>query len=163
MVRGAGRALRALAKEASGSARRSREEQEEEWIRGEQGPRSFPQAVKDACWERAEVVSGRDPSRWRRDALGNVVFRKLVGCKGCLCHDFDHVVPYSKGGPSTLENCQVLQASANRAKGNRIDVSTTELVQQSAYCKLAARDMDMVELSAYGDVHHESTGGCKIQ
>ncbi|OQU93153.1 hypothetical protein SORBI_3001G489800 [Sorghum bicolor] len=72
-------------------------------------PRSFSYAVKQQCWEKAERVPGRDPERWRRDALGNIVFRKLVGCPGCLCHDYDHIVPYSKGGKSTLENCQVLQ------------------------------------------------------
>lgn len=59
-------------------------------------PRSFPYAVKQQCWEKAERVPGRDPERWRRDALGNIVFRKLVGCPGCLCHDYDHIVPYSK-------------------------------------------------------------------
>ncbi|TYI51824.1 hypothetical protein E1A91_D12G203900v1 [Gossypium mustelinum] len=72
-------------------------------------PRSFPYSVKQQCWEKAEKVKGRDPDRWRRDAVGNIVFRKLVGCPGCLCHDYDHIIPYSKGGKSTLENCQVLQ------------------------------------------------------
>lgn len=59
-------------------------------------PRIFPQSVKQQCWEKAEKIRGRDPGRWRRDALGNIVFRKLVGCPGCLCHDYDHIVPYSK-------------------------------------------------------------------
>jgi len=59
-------------------------------------PRSFPHSVKQKCWEKADKVKGRDPDRWRRDALGNTVFRKLVGCPGCLCHDYDHIVPYSK-------------------------------------------------------------------
>ncbi|OWM90406.1 hypothetical protein CDL15_Pgr014709 [Punica granatum] len=78
-------------------------------------PRSFPYSVKQQCWEKAEKVKGRDPERWRRDALGNIVFRKLVGCSGCLCHDYDHIVPYSKGGQSTLENCQVLQREIGEA------------------------------------------------
>lgn len=59
-------------------------------------PRSFPYSVKQQCWEKAEKVKGRDPDRWRRDPLGNTVFRKLVGCPGCLCHDYDHIIPYSK-------------------------------------------------------------------
>ncbi|CAH2042263.1 unnamed protein product [Thlaspi arvense] len=59
-------------------------------------PRSFPYSVKQQCWNNAEKVKGRDPDRWRRDALGNIVFRKLVGCPGCLCHDYDHIIPYSK-------------------------------------------------------------------
>lgn len=59
-------------------------------------PRSFPYSVKQQCWEKAEKVKGRDPDRWRKDAVGNIVFRKLVGCPGCLCHDYDHIVPYSR-------------------------------------------------------------------
>jgi len=62
-------------------------------------PRSFPYSVKQQCWEKAEKIKGRDPERWRRDHLGNIVFRKLVGCPGCLCHDYDHIVPYSKVCP----------------------------------------------------------------
>lgn len=63
---------------------------------GNPNPRSFPYSVKQQCWEKAEKIKGRDPDRWRRDALGNTVFRKLVGCPGCLCHDYDHILPYSK-------------------------------------------------------------------
>uniref|UniRef100_A0A0D9Z2N3 HNH nuclease domain-containing protein n=1 Tax=Oryza glumipatula TaxID=40148 RepID=A0A0D9Z2N3_9ORYZ len=127
-------------------------------------PRSFPYVVKQRCWEKAERVAGRDPERWRRDALGNVVFRKLVGCPGCLCHDYDHIVPYSKGGKSTLENCQVLQATVNRSKGNKTELSKSELIQKSAYCRVSGRDMDLLELSAYGNVRRgPDSGGCRIQ
>ncbi|KAF0912860.1 hypothetical protein E2562_019447 [Oryza meyeriana var. granulata] len=127
-------------------------------------PRSFPYVVKQQCWEKAERVAGRDPERWRRDALGNVVFRKLVGCPGCLCHDYDHIVPYSKGGKSTLENCQVLQATVNRSKGNKTEMSKSELIQKSAYCRVSGRDMDLLELSAYGNVRRgPDSGGCRIQ
>ncbi len=93
MVRGLSKAVRAAAKAAHGG-----EQKEERTWRDETalGPRSFPYHVKEACWAKAEPVKGRDPARWRRDALGNIVFRKLVGCQGCLCHDYDHIVPYSK-------------------------------------------------------------------
>ncbi|XP_044484121.1 uncharacterized protein LOC123210029 [Mangifera indica] len=127
-------------------------------------PRSFPYSVKQQCWEKAEKVRGRDPDRWRRDALGNIVFRKFVGCPGCLCHDYDHILPYSKGGKSTLENCQVLQATVNRSKGNRTELSRAELIQKSSYCRVAGRDMDLLELSAYGNVRRgQDSGGCRIQ
>ncbi|XLR08056.1 hypothetical protein HN51_063032 [Arachis hypogaea] len=127
-------------------------------------PRSFPYSVKQQCWEKAEKIKGRDPDRWRRDALGNTVFRKLVGCPGCLCHDYDHILPYSKGGKSTLENCQVLQATVNRSKGNRTDISKSELIQKSSYCRVSGRDMDLLELSAYGNVRRgPESGGCRIQ
>ncbi|CAJ2664568.1 unnamed protein product [Trifolium pratense] len=127
-------------------------------------PRSFPHSVKQKCWEKADKVKGRDPDRWRRDPLGNLIFRKLVGCPGCLCHDYDHIVPYSKGGKSTLENCQVLQARVNRSKGNRTDISKSDLIQKSSYCRVSGRDMDLLELSAFGNVQHgQDTGGCRIQ
>ncbi|KAL6281334.1 hypothetical protein ACE6H2_018215 [Prunus campanulata] len=148
-------------------------------------PRIFPYSVKQQCWEKAEKIRGRDPDRWRRDPLGNTVFRKLVGCPGCLCHDYDHIVPYSKargpckcivfgglivlsftfqGGQSTLDNCQVLQATVNRSKGNRTEFSRAELIQKSSYCRVAGRDMDLIELSAYGNVRHApDSGGCRIQ
>ncbi|KAL0713747.1 hypothetical protein Bca4012_020725 [Brassica carinata] len=127
-------------------------------------PRSFPYSVKQQCWEKAEKIKGRDPERWRRDLLGNIVFRKLVGCPGCLCHDYDHIVPYSKGGKSTLDNCQVLQAKVNRSKGNKTDISRAELIQRSSYCRVAGRDMDLIELTAYGNVQRApESSGCRMQ
>ncbi|RDY00517.1 hypothetical protein CR513_16305, partial [Mucuna pruriens] len=122
-------------------------------------PRSFPHSVKQKCWEKADKVKGRDPDRWRRDALGNTVFRKLLGCPGCLCHDYDHIIPYSKGGESTLENCQVLQATVNRSKGNRTEISKAELIQKSSYCRVSDRDMDLLEVSAYGNVRRGPDSG----
>ncbi|XP_040365982.1 uncharacterized protein LOC112175563 isoform X3 [Rosa chinensis] len=56
------------------------------------------------------------------------------------------------GGESTLENCQVLQAKVNRSKGNRTEYSRAELIQKSSYCRVSGRDMDLIELSAYGNV-----------
>ncbi|XP_068309331.1 uncharacterized protein [Pyrus communis] len=127
-------------------------------------PRSFPYTVKQQCWDKAEKIKGRDPDRWRRDPLGNTIFRKLVGCPGCICHDYDHIVPYSKGGQSTLENCQILQATVNRSKGNRTEFSRAELIQKSSYCQVSGSDMDLLELSAYGNVRRgQDSGGCRIQ
>ncbi|XP_030521826.1 uncharacterized protein LOC115734939 isoform X1 [Rhodamnia argentea] len=127
-------------------------------------PRSFPYSVKQQCWDKADRLKGRDPDRWRRDAVGNIVFRKLVGCPGCLCHDYDHIVPYSKGGKSTLENCQVLQATVNRSKGNQTEISRADLIRRSSYCRVSDRDMDLLELSAYGNVRRDhDSGGCRIQ
>ncbi|WCJ35927.1 HNH endonuclease [Euphorbia peplus] len=128
-------------------------------------PRSFPHSVKVQCWEKAEKIRGRNPERWRRDPYGNIVFRKLVGCPGCLCHDYDHILPFSKGGKSTLENCQVLQATVNRSKGNRTELSRADLIQRSSYCRVSGRDMDLIELTAYGNVRHvqDNSGGCRIQ
>ncbi|XP_074316964.1 uncharacterized protein LOC141653183 isoform X2 [Silene latifolia] len=68
------------------------------------------------------------------------------------------------GGKSTLDNCQVLQATVNRSKGNRTDISRADLIRRSSYCRVSGRDMDLLELSAYGNVRRgEDSGGCRIQ
>ncbi|CAI5535937.1 unnamed protein product [Closterium sp. Naga37s-1] len=59
--------------------------------------RFFDHAMRKACWEKADVVPGRHPDRWRMDAAGNTVGRRFNACMGCLCYEFDHIVPYSKG------------------------------------------------------------------
>ena len=48
---------------------------------------------------------GRDPKRWRLDAFGNPVNKFLKGCEGIFCYTYDHIIPYSKGGKSELQNC----------------------------------------------------------
>lgn len=70
---------------------------------------------------------GRDPERWRLDAMGNPVCRALRGCMGPLCHEYDHVLPFSKGGKTEINNCQILQTTLNRVKSNRVDISYNEL------------------------------------
>jgi len=74
--------------------------------KGEQ--RIFTKAQKDLCWNNAVSIPGRDPKRWKYDPIGNPVVYVLRGCHGALCHEYDHIVPFSKGGKTTVENCQIL-------------------------------------------------------
>ena len=81
--------------------------------------RIFPFEVKEKCWNDSPIISNRDPNRWRLDALGNPVMKALRGFQGIFCHEYDHIFPYSLGGTSTLDNCQILQTNINRKKGNQ--------------------------------------------
>ncbi|GJD11203.1 hypothetical protein Gasu2_53420 [Galdieria sulphuraria] len=117
--------------------------------------KQFQHIDKEACWLKADAVRGRDPSRWRRDLAGNVICKKLRG--GPFCMDFDHVVPLSKGGESVLDNCQVLQTTANRHKGDRLVEPTTDI--KKYYKEISdrrvlplQRHLDIVEFYVYGDV-----------
>lgn len=109
--------------------------------------RIFTRLMKEECWKKvngrrcpqlatlmsivqAPLVPGRDPERWRLDAAGNVVAYRLRGCEGCLCHEYDHIVPFSKGGRTEVSNCQILQTRANRYKGNE-ENDVTKLVGYS--------------------------------
>ena len=67
--------------------------------------RLFTRAEKQICWNRSAKINGRDPERWRLDPVGNPVLNALRGCHGALCHEYDHIVPFSKGGKTVVENC----------------------------------------------------------
>ncbi|XP_052176939.1 uncharacterized protein LOC127791157 isoform X6 [Diospyros lotus] len=89
--------------------------------------RYFDAKAKARCWANAETVPGRHPERWRKDAAGNVVCKRFSNCLGCLCFEYDHIIPYSKGGESVAENCQILQTRVNRFKSDKDKVDATQL------------------------------------
>ena len=64
---------------------------------GNERPRFFDTKAKAICWAKADTVPGRHPERWRKDAAGNVVCKRFCNCQGCLCFEYDHIVPFSKG------------------------------------------------------------------
>ncbi|KAE8661756.1 two-component response regulator-like APRR1-like [Hibiscus syriacus] len=76
----------------SSSPRRSRSNNGEE-----DRPRFFDSKAKSRCWANAEVVPGRHPVRWLKDAAGNTVCKRFCNCQGCLCSEYDHIFPFSKG------------------------------------------------------------------
>ena len=124
--------------------------------------RFFNREIKEACWRKAAAVPGRDPMRWRFDAVGNIVCKKLTGCEGCLCYEHDHIVPHSKGGLSTLENCQILQSRVNRYKSN--DLMETYTAQQihstlfrfSCHKRFLDYELDLIEISLWGNVKSDA-------
>lgn len=104
------------------------------------------------CWEKAEQVPGRDPDRWRKDAAGNIVCKRLHSCNGCLCYEYDHIVPFSKGGESVKENCQVLQTRLNRLKSDQSGLDQRLLKGYSCDIKFSDEELDLIEMAVYGSV-----------
>ncbi|KAM0682020.1 hypothetical protein MDAP_002780 [Mitosporidium daphniae] len=118
--------------------------------------RSFSRAAKRECWAAAPIVSGRSPDRWRFDACGNIVCAKLSGCEGCLCFEYDHIIPFSKGGPSVSSNCQILQTRVNRLKGSQEDLDSQRLSNYScAKSWKLPEELDIIELAVWGDISRE--------
>ncbi|XP_043704220.1 uncharacterized protein LOC122654275 [Telopea speciosissima] len=118
----------------------------------EERPRFFGTKTKNLCWEKADIVPGRHPERWRKDAAGNTVCRRFCNCYGCLCFEFDHIIPYSKGGESTAENCQILQSRVNRFKSDKDQVEKTDMQGFSCDLKFTDKELDIIEMAVYGDV-----------
>nr|GEW20521.1 hypothetical protein [Tanacetum cinerariifolium] len=78
------------------------------------GPRTFTPLTKNLCREKYDKVLGRDPSRWRKDTAGNIIFKAFSNCQGGLCYEYDHINPYAQGGAYVLKNCQILQTKVNK-------------------------------------------------
>ena len=76
--------------------------------------RHIPQSVKDMVWQRDR---GMCQANWRIDPS----FDKFTGetCGSNLNLEFDHIVPYSKGGRSTYRNLQLLCERHNRMKSDK--------------------------------------------
>ena len=61
-----------------------------------------------------------------RDVMLKVVRRDNQFCQVCHQHvrddeiEFDHIIPYSKGGPTTVANIRLLCRSCNRKKSNSL-------------------------------------------
>ena len=119
---------------------------------GDKPKRYFSFDLKNQCWEKSAIVVGRDPSRWRLDPFGNPVLYFLKGCFGPYCHEYDHIRPFSKGGETSLENCQILQTKLNRVKSNRDDITFSELRNLSAGNSFNDFEMDAIEKAVFGDV-----------
>lgn len=114
--------------------------------------RFFTWKEKEDCWEKSPYMFGRHPDRWRLDAFGNPVNKFLKGCMGPHCYEYDHIVPFSKGGESILENCQILNTYLNRAKSNRTDISFSEFRGISPKYMVTEEELDIIEKSVFGNI-----------
>ena len=91
-----------------------RKEKKEKSIIAPEDKRTIPQDLKDLVWKRDEGVC---QANWRID-------RSLDKNTGERCDsnewiEFDHMVPFSKGGKTTYRNLQLLCRKHNRMKGAR--------------------------------------------
>lgn len=124
-------------------------------------PRFFDLEARKKCWAKAEKVPGRDPERWRKDVAGNIVGKRFHRCLGCLCFEYDHIVPFSKGGDSVSENCQILQTRVNRSKADKVAIGTTQLKGYSCDINFSDEDLDKIEMAVYGDIKR-SDNQCRV-
>ncbi|XP_027168400.1 uncharacterized protein LOC113768306 isoform X1 [Coffea eugenioides] len=115
-------------------------------------PRQFDAKAKALCWSTADIVPGRHPERWRKDAAGNIVCKRFCNCSGCLCFEYDHIIPFSKGGESVADNCQILQTRVNRFKADKDEVDKTRLQGYSCDINFTDKELDIIEMAVYGDV-----------
>ena len=80
--------------------------------------RAFDGAVKMMVWEKAEVIPGRDPKTWRKDAYGNTIFFDDFNKGKQDAWEIDHIKPVAKGGTDAPVNLQPVHWLVNRKKGD---------------------------------------------
>jgi hypothetical protein len=75
---------------------------------------------KDAVWQKAAPIRGRDPQKWRRDIYGNVIHYGAHGQSTRFGWDIDHYIPKAKGGSDDIANLHPVQSSKNRSMGMKM-------------------------------------------
>ena len=76
--------------------------------------RVVPQDLKDLVWKRCQ---GTCQANWRLDPSLDKNTGDICGSNEDL--EFDHIVPYSRGGKTTYRNLQLLCQRHNRIKSDR--------------------------------------------
>ena len=74
---------------------------------------------KEAAWERAAQVRGKDPKSWRKDETGQVIRKGSYGTQGKYGWEIDHRRPQSEGGSEHGKNLRALNTTSNRKKSDK--------------------------------------------
>ena len=79
---------------------------------------AFDEKIIDFVWNKAQIIKNKDPSEYRSDIIGNLIYRGSYGKQTIMGWEIDHIKPVSKGGTDDIDNLQTLNTSANKKKGN---------------------------------------------
>lgn len=83
---------------------------------------------KDDVWEKGETIPHMDPSKYRQDKVGNVIYYDSFGKFSRMGWNIDHSKPQSLGGSDHINNLNPMHSVQNSSKGNsyRYNYSTAE-------------------------------------
>lgn len=74
---------------------------------------------REWAWEQASKIRDKNANLYRRDELGNEIYKPAFGTSGEKGWEIDHRNPKSKGGTDHRRNLRVLNTRANRRKGDK--------------------------------------------
>lgn len=79
----------------------------------------FSQDRLDQIWEKGSAIRGKDPDLYRKDQLGNQMYKPSYGKTSEMGWNVDHSKPQSRGGTDHLNNLQPMNSRANSSKGDK--------------------------------------------
>ena len=74
---------------------------------------------QETAWQNTGRVRGKNPNLYRRDAMGNEIYKPAYGTHGDKSWEVDHSNPKSRGGTDSSRNLQAMQTKANRQKSDK--------------------------------------------
>jgi hypothetical protein len=79
---------------------------------------NYSEKKLDQIWDKGATIKGKNPDVYRKDALGNTIYRPSYGKTSEMGWEVDHSKPSAKGGTDSMKNLQPMNTSANRSKGD---------------------------------------------
>ena len=67
-------------------------------------------------FEKAKEVRGKEPTLYRKDPYGNVIYLYSHGKSTKMGWDVDNIIPLQRGGSNDIRNKQALSTHINRSK-----------------------------------------------
>ncbi len=71
------------------------------------------------CWEKAAPMRGKNPNLWRRDEMGNAIYKPAYGMGGNHGWEIDHRNPRERGGTDHRRNLRALHTETNERHEDR--------------------------------------------
>ena len=79
----------------------------------------YSEEILDQIFAKGQKIAGKNPDLYRRDPMGNEMYRHSYGKTSAMGWNVDHKHPVAKGGSDVMRNLQPMNSRANSRKGDK--------------------------------------------